>query len=341
MFRLIDDGIWDDPQIAKLPRDEKLIMVCLFTNIHTKCCGIYRITADRIGHMVDIPKVKVLKGLAALAKEGIAHYDGTEICIPGYIRRQRYKGPTMARRISQELLQVKNKDYIEMIMQRYPDFLKAGGFKTISPVSPFNDLHDDSIIENDLPHDDILPGKKISSVAGLAFEISKRLKYTGGVKPAILARLIKEDPEGEAGVRAAIARAEKYYATVKTEKWHSFIIARRFSKFCDFYGEAFSSDDALAEYLAKIRVANERDLRQQKREAHLHVGVTRPVVEEIIQKEKTPDEKKADEITDLKKSISRSNEFLKDPHKKITEKDRKLVLKNIENFEIKLKELEA
>lgn len=346
MFRLIDDGIWDDPQIAQLPRDEKLIMVCLFTNVHAKCCGIYRITADRIGHMVDIPKAKVLKGLAALAKEDIAHYDGNEICIPGYIRRQRYKGPTMARRISMELSQVKNKRYVEMIVIRYPDFLKAGGFK----MPKVMDLE---FTVSDEAKSDVAEAREIfdgavsqaienKSITDLSLEIAKRLKYTGGVKASILAKLVKEEPGGEVGVLAAVARVEKYYAIVKAEKWHSFIIARRFSKFCDFYGEAFSSDEALEEYLAKIRAGNEREIRQQKREGYLWVGASRPeIVESKPEKEKSPAEIKTDEIAEIKLSLVRAHKFLEDPYKKVSNKDRKAVLENIERYEAKLKEMEV
>ena len=279
MFRLIEDSFWDDPQIARLAKDQRLITICLFSNVHTRPCGIYRITTDRIAHMTGIPEVKVKKDLPSLAKDDIAYYDGTEICIPGYIRRQRYKGPQMARRVVSELATVKNKSFIKIIADRYPDFLKAGGFK----MGKNDEFIPPPLFPADLP--DIPPApakKKNAGIENLSLYMADKLKFTGGIKPAILAKLIKADPDGEAGVMAAVDRAVKYYAAAKAEKWKAFIIAKRFSKFCDFYGEAFSSDDALKIYIVKIRTANERDEREkrkdewhEKRKAELKIGTQR------------------------------------------------------------------
>jgi len=256
MFRLIEDSFWDDPQIARLAKDQRLITICLFSNVHTRPCGIYRITTDRIAHMTGIPEAKVIKDLPSLAKDDIAYYDGTEICIPGYIRRQRYKGPQMARRVVSELATVKNKSFIKIIADRYPDFLKAGGFKT----GKHDELLPPPLFPIDLP--DLPAKRKNAGIENLSLYMADKLKFTGGIKPAILARLIKADPDGEVGVMAAVDRAVKYYATAKAEKWKAFIIAKRFSKFCDFYGEAFSSNEALEMYIVKIRTANEREQRK-------------------------------------------------------------------------------
>ena len=270
MFRLIEDSFWDDPQIARLARDEKLITICLFTNVHTRPCGIYRITADRIAHMTGIPEAKIRKGLNSLTKDDIAYYDGTEVCIPGYIRRQRYKGPQMARRVVSELATVKNKSFIKIIADRYPDFLKAGGFK----MGKNDEFIPPPLFSPD-PADTLPAKKKNAGIENLSLYMADKLKFTGGIKPAILAKLVKADPDGEAGVMAAVDRAVKYYATAKAEKWKAFIIAKRFSKFCDFYGEAFSSKEALEIYIVKIRTANERedekDKDRRRREANLHV----------------------------------------------------------------------
>jgi hypothetical protein len=273
MFRLIEDFFWDDPPIAALSRDEKLILVCLFTNIHTRPCGIYRIGLDRLAKMVKVPEATVSKCLKHLAAGDLVYYDGLEVCIPGYIRKQRYKGPLMARRVASELSQAKNQDFVDMIVKRYPDFLRMGGFKRKGEEIPSP--------QRELKLDKTEPMKsKPGGVADLGLFIAEKLKFTGGVKASQLAKLIRADAEGEAGVRKAVERAVKYFETAKKEHWHSFVMAKRFSKFCDFYGEVFSSDEALQIKIEKIRLANEREQRKdewhKKRAAQVMVGAQRP-----------------------------------------------------------------
>lgn len=129
------------------------------------------------------------------------------------------------------------------------------------------------------------PKGKRAAIAELADEIIAKLKFTGGVRKPQLEELVRIDPDGIAGVRAAVDRAVLYFETAKAEKWKSFVIARRFSKFRDFYGEAFSSDEAAAAYVEKIRAANERETRKLRREASLHVGAQRP---ELAREERDP-----------------------------------------------------
>jgi hypothetical protein len=274
MFRLIEDTFWDDPPITALTRDEKLILICLFTNIHTRPCGIYRIGLDRISMMTKVQEAAVEKGMKHLAAGDLVYHDGLEVCIPGYIRKQRYKGPQMAHRIAVELSQVKNKSFVQMIVKRYPDYLRMGGFKIDGAeiASPQMELS--------LESEEAAKPRPAAGLADLAAFIATRLRFTGGVKSMILAGLVKQDPDGEAGVRKAVKRAEKYFETAKAEKWRSYVMARRFSKFCDFYGEAFSSDEALEIYIEKIRLANERERKKdewhKKRAASLQVGAQRP-----------------------------------------------------------------
>jgi hypothetical protein len=273
VYRIIEDSFWDDPQIAALSKDEKIVAVCLFTNVHTRPCGVYRIAVDRIAAMTKVPAAAVLKVLRRLGENDLVYYDGTEVCIPGYIRRQRYKGPLIAKRIVSELAQVKNRSFVAKVVGRYPDFLKLGGYKPERPAAQeerFPALTDDmpTPFSSELEK----PKGRRAAIAELADEIATKLKFTGGVRKAALEELVRIDPDGIEGVRAALARAVRYYETAKAEKWKSFVIARRFSKFRDFYGEAFSSDEAAAAYVEKIRTANERETRKLKREASLHVG---------------------------------------------------------------------
>lgn len=274
MFRLIEVDFWDDPQIARLPKDEKLIVVCLFSNIHSKSCGIYRITIDRIAAMTKINELEIGKALKKLADADIVYYDGNEICIPGFIRRQRYKGPKIARRIVEELALVKNLDFVEKIESRYPDFLHIGGHKKRESLSSKELFPGLGAADEGRPEG----GNRAEQAEGLAEYIGAKLKFTAGIRPAVLEKLIVS-AGGVDQVRMAIDRAAKYYETAKAEKWHSFIIARRFQKFCDYYDEAFASDEILDAYLSKIRAANAREVRQQKKDAHLQVGAHRSNVQ--------------------------------------------------------------
>lgn len=281
MFRLVDVGFWDDPQVARLPREEKLVTICLFTCIHTQPCGVYRIAIDRIASMTKIPEATVAKIMRHLAEADIAHYDGTEVCIPGFIRRQRYKGPQMARRCATGLAQVKNADYVRMIEERYPDFLKMGGHK----ARRHQEQRDLPAIAEDMPtplgeevRKIMKPKKKgkAASIADLAIYIAEKLRLTAGIKKGPLEDLVAAEGGDFDRVRAAADRAAKYFETAKAERWKSFVIARRFSKFLEFYDSTFSDDAVLDAYIAQIREANERERRADKRDAALQVGAPRP-----------------------------------------------------------------
>lgn len=281
MFRLIEDSFWDDPQIARLPKDEKLITLCLFTCVHTKPCGIYRITTERIAAMTKITELAVAKGLKLLADNGIAYYDGTEICIPGYIRRQHYKGPQMATRIVSELSQVKNRDFVALIEERYPDYLRIGGHKKKAGLETKTFFQEATPwLDEKLEMQEKKKAKPGAGLADLALFISRKLKLSAGIKASQLAKLVAAEDGDESKVREAVERAVKYYETAKDERWRSFVIAKRFSKFVEFYDEAFRSDDALAAYIEKIRTANDRERRKddwrKKKDAALHIGAARP-----------------------------------------------------------------
>lgn len=320
MYRIIEDSFWDDPQIAVLSKDEKIVAVCLFTNVHTKPCGVYRIGIERIAAMTKVPAAAIPKVLRRLAEDDLVYYDGTEVCIPGYIRRQRYKGPLIAKRIVSELAQAKNRSFVEKIVERYPDFLKLGGYKPARPAAKEDLL---PAVANDMPTplgiaaelEMKKPKGKRAEIAELADEIATKLKFTGGVRKTALEELVKREPAGIAGVRAALARAVRYYETAKVEKWRSFIIARRFSKFLDFYGDVFSSDEALAAYLERIRASNAREERKLRRESPLHqlqrlreVGATRPEPEPERDPLEAFLEKFPEELSDLRPDFERFRE---------------------------------
>lgn len=339
MYRIVEDSFWDDPQIAALSKDEKIVAVCLFTNVHTKPCGVYRIGVDRIAAMTKVQVTIVQKVFRRLAETDIAYYDGTEVCIPGYIRRQRYKGPLIAKRVATELAQVKNRSFVEKVVERYPDFLKLGGYRAPKPENTGAKAdgrqftHEAAIEEL---HEKELKGRRAPrfplEIAKLTDEIETKLKFTGGIRKTSLEELVRREPEGIAGVRAALARAIRYYETARAEKWKSFVIARRFSKFREFYGEAFSSDEAAAIYIERIRAANERETRKLRREASLQVGAERPEPENVL----SPEEIQRVEIADLKYRIGNAEAFLK--NKNGTPKEREQVEKNIERLKNELKE---
>jgi len=267
MFRLVEDSFWDEPQVAELQKDDKLLFICLFTNVHVRPCGIYRITLDRIAHMTGLAVQRVAQGMKLLASHDLAYYNGQEVCIPGFIRRQRYKGPQMARRVAGDLAQVKSKQFVSMILERYGEQMKSGGFRQRQLLSI------EEVAPPEAQQEERKP--KADSMKQLAEYISERLRFRAGIKTAALRDLVKAEGSEER-VRAAVDRAARYYATAKSEKWHSFVIAKRFSKFVEYYDVAFSDDAALDIYIEKIRRANAREMKSAKREAALQVGAQRP-----------------------------------------------------------------
>lgn len=355
MYRIIEDSFWDDPQIAALSRDEKLIAACLFTNVHTRPCGVYRIGVERLAAMTKVAAAAVPKILRRLAEDDLAFYDGTEVCIPGYIRRQRYKGPKIAKRIVGELEQVKNRAFVEKIVERYPAFLKLGGYRATRPPAPgekivvlemadgrtFTNEAGIKALDDDMPTPlgEALkkekPKGRRAAIAELAEEIATKLKFTGGVRKPQLEELVRIDPDGIDGVRAALGRAVRYYETAKAEKWRSFVIARRFSKFRDFYGEAFSSDEAAAAYVEKIRAANERETRKLKREASLYVGAQRP---EPAREERDPIEVFLEKFPAELEPIRKDFERFRETRKGATEIEEKLLELFKDNQEVGSKE---
>lgn len=119
VYRQVQCSFWEDDEVYDLfTPEDKLFLLYLLTNPHTKQCGIYRITAKQISHEIGyaVEAIKVLIDRMKTLKK-IAYNEQTrEICIFNWPRYNYINSPAVINCIKEEFEQIKDKNLIKLLI---------------------------------------------------------------------------------------------------------------------------------------------------------------------------------------------------------------------------------
>lgn len=299
MFRYIDCSIWADPDFEAQEPDAKLLWIYLFTNLATTLCGIYRITPRRISFDTGIEATRVSQILAEMQEAKSIAYDGEEICVFNFIKRQANRSPKVWANIRAELAKVKNKDFAEIIKTKY----KIGD-KYPTDTKPAKERKGEERKEKKekkAKKEDAPAERPAASVISDKTPLAATEPANPKTKPEQLDYLVMEIESSLFPVTAkerlkalqkkysfeqlkqTVVRCSLYFKEVKKNKWKRYVFAKRFSKFIENI-EVFVSDEALQERLDLIKKWN-NDPERGSRNASLLIGAPREIPKPLSDEE--------------------------------------------------------
>ncbi|MBE2188448.1 MAG: hypothetical protein IAE98_03190 [Candidatus Kapabacteria bacterium] len=119
LYRLLDIGFWDDPDLEDYSLEEKAFYLMLFSNRKTtdNLCGIYELSYKDMMHYTNLSRERVVALVQLWQDIGKIIYDPKhkEMCVKNFVRRNYHGSPSQLTSIINGLMKVKNREYIDMI----------------------------------------------------------------------------------------------------------------------------------------------------------------------------------------------------------------------------------
>ncbi|MCO5250746.1 MAG: hypothetical protein M9949_04905 [Candidatus Kapabacteria bacterium] len=119
LYRLLDIGFWDDPDLEDYSLEEKAFYLMLFSNRKTtdNLCGIYELSYKDMMHYTNLSRERVVALVQLWQDIGKIIYDPKlkEMCVKNFVRRNYHGSPSQLISIINGLMKVKNREYITKI----------------------------------------------------------------------------------------------------------------------------------------------------------------------------------------------------------------------------------